>query len=348
MSTSTESSSQENCEPPSLIRKAWTETFQVPWNLMPVEVQTAISEALGNTVLQTLVVKEALLTYMGVPDSSLTFLQRRLMTLEVKRQKLEDIYGQEGVKGSERSEVKQLMETTFCLQCCHINALPAPAIADVRDKWPYLFTHFELLTDINVLRALEFSMEECGKNIVEFFKSKPTNDKVQAVLSEDDVELSLRVIQLLMAHFEESIEGLVLFENSFATAADLESMLTLPATPRLLLLGEKTSGRIELWMVILEGHIICEGIQPTFLTGLGAVFSTFYNFNLQYQEEAACTLEFIQRPNKSSGIFTNRPGQPEPGFIHLRARLLKSYASENKTPRILAWIMTSSEFTNQD
>ncbi|KAL6461091.1 hypothetical protein MHYP_G00310570 [Metynnis hypsauchen] len=44
--------------------------------------------------------------------------------------------------------------------------------------------------------------------------------------------------------------------SSFATAADLESMLTLPATPRLLLLGERTSGRIEHWMVSLEGHII--------------------------------------------------------------------------------------------
>lgn len=52
------------------------------------------------------------------------------------------------------------------------------------------------------------------------------------------------------------------------------------------------------WMVSLEGHIPCEGIQPTFLTGLAALFSTFYTFNLQYQEEAACTLEFIQ----SSGV----------------------------------------------
>uniref|UniRef100_A0AAR2L822 Uncharacterized protein n=1 Tax=Pygocentrus nattereri TaxID=42514 RepID=A0AAR2L822_PYGNA len=347
MSTSTGSSSQENCEPPSLIRKAWTETFQVPWNLMPVEVQTAISEGkrpspaarrqmvrvlademrkydLNPTRSQRLSVCRSIIhqypksfadqrengQLLGGGYTSLliqlktrienlnrtsSFRQHRTSdlggkrgptdiygctrfqpdlppketndTVEVKRQKLEDIYGQEGVKGSERSEVKQLMETTFCLQRRHINALPAPAIADIRDKWPYLFTqkglyaHFELLTDINVLRALEFSMEECGKNIVEFFKSKPTNDKVQAVLSDDD----------------------------------LESMLTLPATPRLLLLGEKTSGRIEHWMVSLEGHIICEGIQPTFLTGLAAVFSTFYSFNLQYQEEAACTLEFIQR-----------------------------------------------------
>ena len=46
-------------------------------------------------------------------------------------------------------------------------------------------------------------------------------------------------------------------------------------------------GSIQRWMVSLEGHIICEGIQPTFLTGLAALFATFYNFNLQYQEEAA-------------------------------------------------------------
>lgn len=45
------------------------------------------------------------------------------------------------------------METTYYLQRCHINALPAPTIEDLRIKCPYLFTqkglcaHFELLTD---------------------------------------------------------------------------------------------------------------------------------------------------------------------------------------------------------
>lgn len=56
--------------------------------------------------------------------------------------------------------------------------------------------------------------------------------------------------------------------------------------------GQVTIGR---WMVTLGGRVISEGITPSFLTGLATVFAIYYIFNLQYQEEAACTLEFIQR-----------------------------------------------------
>lgn len=52
---------------------------------------------------------------------------------------------------------------------------------------------------------------------------------------------------------------------------------------------------IQGWMISLEGQVICEGILPAFLTGLAALFASYYVFNLQYQEEASCTLEFIQR-----------------------------------------------------
>ncbi|CAM4597495.1 unnamed protein product [Leuciscus chuanchicus] len=80
----------------------------------------------------------------------------------------------------------------------------------------------------------------------------------------------------------------------YATAADLESSLSIP--PRLILLGE-TGSRFQRWMLSLEGQIVCEGIQSTFVTGLASFFPCFSIFNLQYQEEAACTLEFIPRPN---------------------------------------------------
>lgn len=56
--------------------------------------------------------------------------------------------------------------------------------------------------------------------------------------------------------------------------------------------GPASTGR---WMITLEGRVISEGGTPTFLTGLAAVFAIYYVFNLQYQDEAVCTLEFIQR-----------------------------------------------------
>uniref|UniRef100_A0A3Q2QF48 Si:ch211-111e20.1 n=1 Tax=Fundulus heteroclitus TaxID=8078 RepID=A0A3Q2QF48_FUNHE len=183
-------------------------------------------------------------------------------TIEQKRQRLEEIYRQEGARGIERAEVSSLMEITF-----------SPAIEDLRRDWPYLFhqrsiyAHFQL----NVLRLLELSMEECGRAIIEYFQSKSTN---KATFSPDeDTEVALHVVQLLMAHFKESIDGLIL-------STDVSGK------------DRVTAGH---WMISLESHIVCEGIQPTFVTGLAALFSMYYIFNLQYQEEAACTLEFIQR-----------------------------------------------------
>ncbi|ROL50093.1 hypothetical protein DPX16_1106, partial [Anabarilius grahami] len=223
-------------------------------------------------------------------------------TMETKHQQLEGIYSRDGTAGAERPEVKKLMDSTFYLQRSHINVVPTPTIASLKTKWPYLFSqkglysHFELLTDIPVLRSLELAMEECGKAIVEMFKTKPTNARMKEVLRQhdDDVELSYQVIHLLLSHFSEDVSGLIVLADGYATAADLESSLSIPATPRLILLGE-TGSRFQRWMLSLEGQIVCEGIQSTFVTGLASFFSCFYIFNLQYQEEAACTLEFIQR-----------------------------------------------------
>lgn len=112
------------------------------------------------------------------------------------------------------------METTFCLLRRHINATPAPPVEELRSKWPYLFNqkciyaHFELLTDLNVLRLLELSMEECGRAIIEYFRSKPTNKDVKTVLSQsEDAEVALHVVQLLMAHFRETTDGLILLAD---------------------------------------------------------------------------------------------------------------------------------------
>lgn len=112
------------------------------------------------------------------------------------------------------------METTYSLQRTHINQMPASSIEDLRMKWPYLFTqrginaHFELLTDIKILQVLELSMEECGRAIVEYFKTKSNHRDVQAVFSQGlDGDLPLQVIHLLMAHFGERPAGLLIHAN---------------------------------------------------------------------------------------------------------------------------------------
>uniref|UniRef100_A0A8C4TBA5 Uncharacterized protein n=1 Tax=Erpetoichthys calabaricus TaxID=27687 RepID=A0A8C4TBA5_ERPCA len=173
-------------------------------------------------------------------------------SLEVKRQRMEEIFLHEGSTGADRGEVRKLMEETYCYQHRMINAIPSPTIANLKTKWPYLFiqrymySHFELLTDRNVLSHLEMSFKECGNSLLSILK--PT---------------------------------------------DIQGTLNLPGSPRLIIFGQTLSN--QRWMVSIEGRVVCEGTQPSFVSGLAAVFASYYNFNLQYQEEAACTLEFVQR-----------------------------------------------------
>ena len=138
-------------------------------------------------------------------------------SLENKRQKLIAIFSHEGSSGMERAEVLQLMEATYCLQRQMINASPAPALADVKNKWPYLFfprsmcAHFELLTNIPVVRKIEAFLEEHGRNIMEFFKQNPTNADVKAVLYRGDCSVTaLNILPVLMAHFKEPLDALII------------------------------------------------------------------------------------------------------------------------------------------
>ncbi|KAJ8351966.1 hypothetical protein SKAU_G00234420 [Synaphobranchus kaupii] len=215
-------------------------------------------------------------------------------SLEEQRKRMEELFLQHGVAGGERGEVNQLMESTYCLQRRMINATPHPTIVDLRNKWPFLFiprgiyTHFQLLTDKDVRRLMEHSMIEWSRPLIEYFKQKPTNKEVQSALPTDEANVAAYIVQLLLAHFKESKEGLVLKADATATAADVQQSLTLPTSPRLIVLGETQS-----WMLSIEGQVVCEG--TSFLSGLAALFASYYNFNLQYQDEAACTLEFIQR-----------------------------------------------------
>ncbi len=60
----------------------------------------------------------------------------------------------------------------------------------------------------------------------------------------------------------------------------------------LLFLGEILTA--TQWMLSIEGQVVMNP-HPNFMAGFAALFATYYNFNLVYQHEASCTLEFVQR-----------------------------------------------------
>ncbi|XP_029907498.1 uncharacterized protein LOC115359266 [Myripristis murdjan] len=220
-------------------------------------------------------------------------------SLENKRQKLMELFSREGSSGIERAEVLKLMEMTYYLQRKMINANPAPSLEDVKQLWPYLFfprsmcTHFEVLTDVSIVRKIEAFLEEHGRNIMEFFKQNPTNDDVKAVLSSTDCSVTVsNILQVLMAHFKEPLDALIIQTDVSATPAIVQLTVTLPDTPRLIVAGPMTQSN-QRWMMSIEKVVLCEG--TSFVLGLAVVFSSYYNFNLHYQHDAACTLEFIQR-----------------------------------------------------
>ncbi|XP_053191212.1 uncharacterized protein LOC128375020 [Scomber japonicus] len=238
-------------------------------------------------------------------------------SLKDKQREMKDLYSTEGPSGADRGHLTHLMKATYYLQRKTINASPPPSITELKNQWPYLFTpkelysHFQLLTDIDILHKMEQAVEDKGKLILKFFEKKtagPNADEKERILvkySEDKCDPFPCVILLLMAHFKENPDELILQTDVLGTAADAERTLLLPDSPRLIVLGEVLTSKE--WMLSIEGQVVVPP-HPNFSAGLAALFSSYYSFNLVYQEQAACTLEFIQRCfvgiNPSSGTKT--------------------------------------------
>ena len=51
------------------------------------------------------------------------------------------------------------------------------------------------------------------------------------------------------------------------------------------------------WMLALEGKVFITptNLQMDFTSALAVLFGSYYAFNIEYQPEAASTLDFIQR-----------------------------------------------------
>ncbi|KAG1937634.1 hypothetical protein F2P79_018093 [Pimephales promelas] len=203
------------------------------------------------------------------------------------------------MSGAERAE--PLMEKTYIIQRRYLNSVPAPAIAVVKQEWPFLFSprgicsHFTLLTDVSILVKFREALENKFNTILKFCKEVNCHQGVKDVLACFEPESSDKatcILLLLMAYFKEPTDAIVLDVDPCATATDVEGTVMLPSTPRLIVQGDKMKPRA--WMLSLEGQVVM-GPHLDFTTGLAAIFSSYYNFNLKYAEDAACTLEFIQR-----------------------------------------------------
>ncbi|KAJ8364568.1 hypothetical protein SKAU_G00133990 [Synaphobranchus kaupii] len=185
---------------------------------------------------------EDLQTLTAAHNGSLSFHLRRQ---EDKRQKMMELFSREGSSGMERAEVLKLMEATYYLQRQMINANPVSALEDVKLQWPYLFfprsmcTHFERLTKVTIVRKIEAFLEEHGRNIMEFFKQNPTNDDVKAVLYKTDCSMTAsNILQVLMAHFKEPLDALIIQSDVSATPAIVQLTVPLADTPCLIEAGK--------------------------------------------------------------------------------------------------------------
>ncbi|XP_073688519.1 uncharacterized protein [Garra rufa] len=221
-------------------------------------------------------------------------------TLEEKRKQMLLLHSTEGSSGASRGELYKLMEVTYYRQRRDINANPPLPVSELKKSWPYLFylkgmfLHFNLLTDIALLQRIMESMEGKGQRILRFFHEKPTNNDVRAILSkyQDGNSLVLCLLHLLMAHFKEKTESLLIEADVAATAADMAKG-GLPDSPRLIVQGESMTP--SKWMLSVEREVVLGPCSEAFVEGLAALFAAYYNLNLAYQKEASCTLEFIQR-----------------------------------------------------
>uniref|UniRef100_A0A8C2CPU8 Uncharacterized protein n=1 Tax=Cyprinus carpio TaxID=7962 RepID=A0A8C2CPU8_CYPCA len=210
-------------------------------------------------------------------------------SLEEKRKEMVDLFPQEGPRATERGTLKELMTITYAKQREDINSDPPLSIIDISKKWPFLLLNNDL--------------DKKGERLLEFFHVQimKWSKEVKTVLKEalkDDRQGTdgLAAMLVMMAYFKEAEDSPFLLADATTAPADAEAHFSLPITPRLIVLGE-TVWSVNKWMLSIEGRVVIPHSPPIpdFTTALVVLFASFYVFNIEYQVEAATTLEFVQR-----------------------------------------------------
>ncbi|KAG2460933.1 MSRA reductase, partial [Polypterus senegalus] len=207
------------------------------------------------------------------------------------------------MSGAEKAE--PLMEKTYIHQRRYLNGVPAPHIAQVQKEWPFLFSqrclysHFRLLTDISILSKLQEALDNKGSTIIKFCQELSHHSGIQDVLSKFEPEVSVKaacVLLLLMAYFKEPKDA-ILLQADF----DRNNKMNMMAQLNLTKSKKDDMMKPKAWMLSIEGQVVM-GPHHDFVNGIATIFASYYNFNLQYPEDASSTLEFIQRGAKGTVV----------------------------------------------
>ncbi|XP_038148054.1 uncharacterized protein LOC119788016 [Cyprinodon tularosa] len=229
-------------------------------------------------------------------------------SLEKRRQDMVAIFQSAGPRAADWPDVDASMSLTYIYQRHMINGCPPPSINDIQEQWPFLFTkrglcdHFKILTEIDICDRLGEALQTKGKRILDFFRRNPHNKNIQRVLQDIDGisamqqnKTAIAAVLLLLNHFVEEEESIFILKDTTSTKASIERDVTLPSSPRLIILGTTYLDAAK-WMVSMEGkvvYILDEHLG--FADAFSVFFGSYYAFNLEYQEPACATLEFIQR-----------------------------------------------------
>ncbi|XP_052007877.1 uncharacterized protein LOC127661282 [Xyrauchen texanus] len=230
-------------------------------------------------------------------------------SLEDRRKHMAAIFQSTGPKAADMPDIDNSMSLTYIYLRHVINSCPPPSMNSIEEQWPFLFTkrglcaHFKTLTGIDICDRVGEALQTKGKRIIYFFQRQTQNRDIQGLLRDIESDTtamqqsrtSIAVVLLLMKHFFEKEDSIFILADTTATKSSIEKDMSLPATPRLIILGNTFLSATK-WMVSIDGkvaYILEEHLG--FADALSVFFGCFYDFNIEYQEPACATLELIQR-----------------------------------------------------
>lgn len=279
-------------------------------------------------------------------------------TLEMKRKVVVEIFQSAGPRAAELHNVDDLMQQTYAYQRHMINSCPPPTISEIELHWPFLFTerglcrHFQTLTGIDIRSRFNETFNAKAKRILKYFHGQKLrwSGEIQSFLSEieddgaeaNNNKTAISAILLLMKYFKEKETSLFISAGEASTKMSIEKEITLPATPRLIMLGDTllTSSK---WFISIDGRVTHSiDNQFDFISALSVFFGCFYVFNIEYQESASATLELIQRffvrINPEGTKCTSKSGTSRRTGSAVQRKL------QNLNPRVATFMQRISEF----